>query len=64
MATHKERDTNGRYLSPTVRMADTGSVVHTVKGQVSYGRIAGQKDFNGRSPSRNPMVSGNASRKR
>jgi hypothetical protein len=43
---------------------DTRGVVHSVKGHVVYGRIAGQKDFNGRSPTRNPMVSGNSGLKK
>ncbi len=54
---------SGPGLKEKLGMADTGSVVNSVKGTVSYGRIAGQKDFDGRSPSRNSMVSANGSRK-
>lgn len=64
MASEQQRDTNGKFLKSAINAADTGSVVHTVKGHVKYGRIAGQADFDGRSPSRNPMVSGNTGMRR
>lgn len=54
---------SGPGLKEKLGMADTGSVVNSVKGTVSYGKIDGQADFNGRSPSRNPMVSANGGRK-
>lgn len=41
-------------------MADTGSVVHQVKGHVKFGRYAGGSGNSGR----NNMVSANAGRKR
>ncbi len=41
---------SGPGLKEKLGMADTGSVVNSVKGTVSYGRIAGQKDFDGRRP--------------
>ncbi len=59
MASEKQRNTNGPFLRSAINMADTGSVVHEVRGHVKHGRIAGQADFDGRSASRNSMVSGN-----
>lgn len=41
-------------------MADTGSVVNTVKGHVTYGRLR----VSGNDPKRNPMVSGNTGLKK
>ena len=46
----------GPGLKPGLNAADTGSVVNTVKGSVSFGRMA--------SGGNNNMVSANASRKR
>lgn len=64
MAAEKQRNSNGQFLRSTLNMADTGSVVNEVRGTVKYGRIAGESDFDGRSPARNPMVSGNTGMKR
>lgn len=64
MAIEKQRSDNGRFLKTPPNAADTGSVVNEVHGTVSFGRIAGQKDFDGRSASRNPMVSGNTGMRR
>lgn len=64
MAVEKQRNSNGQFLRQTLNMADTGSVVHEARGTVKFGRIAGQGDFNGRSPTRNPMVSGNTGMRR
>lgn len=47
-------------MKPKLDMADTGSVVNTVKGTVSYGRM---KTI-GNDPKRNPLVSGNTGLKR
>lgn len=41
-------------------MGDTGSVVNTVKGHVSFGRLR----VSGNDPKRNQMVSGNSGMKR
>lgn len=43
---------------------DNPGIVNSVRGHAVHGRIAGQSNFDGRSASRNPLVSGNASRKR
>lgn len=51
----------GKGLKPGLNMADTGSVVHTVRGHVKYGRI---KYPDGNDPKRNSMVSGNTGLKR
>jgi hypothetical protein len=64
MAAEKQRGENGRYLKTGLNMADTGSVTHEVRGTVKFGRIAGQENFDGRSSSRNPMVSGNTGLKK
>lgn len=50
----------GKGLKPGLNWADTGSVVNTVKGQIKLGR----QSVSGNVPSRNAMVSANASRKR
>lgn len=50
----------GPGLKPLVNEADTGSVVHSVRGGVVYGR----QKVSGNDPKRNSMVSGNASNRR
>lgn len=57
----KQGKQSGKGLKPGLNMADTGSVVNTVKGTVSFGRFKGS---DGNSPSRNRMVSGNTGLKR
>jgi hypothetical protein len=42
---------------------DNPGIVNAVRGNIAHGRIAGQSNFMGNSPSRNALVSGNASRK-
>lgn len=51
---------SGPGLKPGLNMSDTGSVVNTVKGTVSYGRLR----VSGNDPARNRMVSGNTGLKR
>jgi hypothetical protein len=51
---------SGPGLKPGLNSADTGSVVNTVRGYVATGR----QKVSGNVPSRNAMVSANASRKR
>lgn len=51
---------SGAGLKPGLNMADTGSVVGTVKGTVSFGKLR----VSGNDPSRNKMVSGNTGLKR
>jgi hypothetical protein len=51
---------SGPGLKPGVNEADTGSVVGSVRGTVSFGRMRSS----GNSNAKNNMVSGNASRKR
>lgn len=51
---------SGPGLKPGLNAADTGSVVNTVKGAVSYGRLR----VSGNDPKRNSMVSGNTGLKR
>ena len=51
---------SGPGLKPGLNAADTGSVVNTVKGAVSFGRLR----VSGNDPSRNKMVSGNTGLKR
>lgn len=50
----------GRGLKPGVNEADTGSVVHQVKGTVKFGRMSSSGNYQ----AKNNMVSGNANRKR
>jgi hypothetical protein len=64
MAAEKQRDSNGQFLKTAISMADTGSVTHQVRGHAVHGRINGEANFDGRSPSRNSMVSGNASNRK
>lgn len=59
MAT-KEGKRDGPGLKPGINMADTGSVVNTVKGTVSFGRLR----VSGNDAKRNSMVSGNSGLKR
>jgi hypothetical protein len=56
-----KRVMTGRGLKPGVNEADTGSVVHTVRGYAVTGSYAGG---GGNTSSRNNMVSANGSRKR
>lgn len=51
---------SGPGLKPGLNMADTGSVVNSVRGTVSYGRLR----VSGNDPKRNQMVSGNTGLKR
>ena len=51
---------SGPGLKPSLNMADTGSVVDTVKGYAVLGRTK----VSGNDPSRNSMVSGNTGLKR
>ena len=51
---------SGAGLKPGLNAADTGSVVNTVQGTVSYGRLR----VSGNDPKRNPMVSGNTGLKK
>lgn len=51
----REGKQSGKGLKPGLNMADTGSVVNTVKGTVSYGHLR----VSGNDPKRNQMVSGN-----
>ncbi len=51
---------SGPGLKPGLNAADTGSVVHTVRGHVSHGRMR----VSGNDPKRNSMVSGNTGLKR
>ena len=64
MASEKQRRSGGPFLRTAINMADTGSVVHEVRGHIRTGRIAGQSNFNGNTPSRNSMVSGNTGLKK
>ena len=48
--------TSGKGLKPGLNMADTGSVVDTVKGTVAFGRFQRPDGNNG---SQNRMISGN-----
>lgn len=50
---------SGPGLKPGLNMADTGSVVNTVKGYAATGR----QRVSGNDPGRNSMVSANASRR-
>lgn len=50
----------GPGLKPVLNMADTGSVVNTVTGTVSFGRMR----VSGNDPKRNSMVSGNTGMRR
>lgn len=51
---------SGPGLKPGLNMADTGSVVHQVRGTVKFGRMAAS----GNDSKRNAMVSANGGRKR
>lgn len=55
MPAEKQRKTNGPFVRSALNMADTASVVNTVKGTVSSGRTR----VSGNDPKRNQMVSGN-----
>lgn len=59
MALKSKRD-HLNLLKNGVNEADTGSVVHSVRGTVSFGR----QKMSGNVPSRNSMVSGNSGLKR
>ena len=60
MAAEKQRDSNGRFLRSAINMADTGSVVNSVRGAIRLGR----QKVSGNDPRRNSMVSGNTGLKR
>ncbi len=51
---------SGPGLKPGLNAADTGSVVGTAKGTVSFGKLR----VSGNDPKRNSMVSGNTGLKR
>lgn len=56
----KQGKQSGKGLKPGLNMADTGSVVHQVRGAVRFGRSAGT----GEQGSRNKLVAGNTGLKR
>lgn len=60
MAAERHGKRSGPGLKPGLNMADTGSVVNTVKGTVSFGRLR----VSGNDPARNKMVSGNSGLKK